>query len=1364
MLISDVLDAILLTLPAAVALVTVVWGVDRALSRQAKCHHATCVLPHSETSASQAPMEKNKGDNSNDERSYPEKRKKSDFWRRLWRLARIVLLHRRSMLLLGGMVLNALVGCAVGYVVLGIRSKLPSMVVNGDVDGVLSALKTIVAVTLLANTPLAFLHFQSQRHLRSLWWQLLVSHIQMRYLRHRVFYRLQFPQLGSSDHGGQATVAAAQGSDRPGLRRRGAREPATRGEAAAHAEVIPSQPNESPRAAIDHPDQRIVHDVDDLLDNVQPLISPGLGRFISMFFKSYLLGSSIAGAQGLLMVYAAVIILGSLSVWLARRTEAAALASRKAEAELVSSVGRMVAHAEPIAFMRGGAHEAEVLRRRQTVLLASKFAVLRRRLGVWAISAMTNAHWARQQVGDGLLTFLVIGWALWGSGARSGTVAECAIDRSAEVLQVSSLVAELFFCMFGLLSFTVDIVGRSASISRLAELLEAMEAVSSEGELPVDEASVDVDVDGAGASVGMSGATVRVPGGPVVVRNLSFTVAAGKALLLTGPSGCGKSSIVRALSGLWPVDGGSVRRPRGVGKGGAMFLHQVPYMCIGSLREQITYPSIGTAAAELSNERLQGILEWSCLGYLGARVGDEWDDERDWEAELSVGEQQRIAFARIAFHEPAMVVFDESTSALDEEMEAILYSRCRDRGITLVSVGHRPSLRQFHDVELALQPNSEWEVHEIDPSSAGVFTTDGDSAPPSAALPGAGRQANARDATSSSESFDASSSPVWPSLGSVNLVARIAVTSSHRSRSVLLVAVWLALLLLHCVLEAVSAGALGTAVQTVIESDLATFVDRVLLLAVLVGAHATVIAAVQFVGGLCEAQLTDNLMDGIRTGLCNEGVLYPAIRDVHLPLPDHPEARMTRDSKEVVVQTLSMVQVVVQSVVLLLLALRSMSHISAPTFLSWPLLMLALNFVVVRALHPRVSAALDKRQAAVAEFQRVHARLRKHAEAIAFYGGEAFEARLLDRCLKRCVSTASHAAFLSGTQASLSGTFRALGSAVAGVVPALASLERGIDPSLGVSAQVGRLRHMELNSSRAIQLVDTVGGRLSSLAPLVGHLDRVVGLLNSASWLREHAGSVRAVDATDVILQVDDVTVSPPARITTAKRVDINDTVVARRLSFSLPQRGRLLVEGESGCGKSCVMRVLAGLAQPRQGKVHAPQALSFSGNGGAAKRASSMLALPQVSYLPEGTLADIVGYPMPHSMVCQLPREDLARALARAGVAYLADRPGGWKRVCNWSTELSIGEQQRVSFARIFLHGPDLVLLDEATSALDEAMEQRLYTTLRELDIAYISVGHHPLLREFHEQRLSLRGPRPSQSAKDSAAAEAASWQLGYN
>ena len=139
------------------------------------------------------------------------------------------------------------------------------------------------------------------------------------------------------------------------------------------------------------------------------------------------------------------------------------------------------------------------------------------------------------------------------------------------------------------------------------------------------------------------------------------------------------------------------------------------------------------------------------------------------------------------------------------------------------------------------------------------------------------------------------------------------------------------------------------------------------------------------------------------------------------------------------------------------------------------------------------------------------------------------------------------------------------------------------------------------------------------------------------------------------------------------------------------------------------------------------------------------MLFLPQRPYLPLGSLADAMVYP---GAATTERRGELEAALGAVGLLYLVEHLDERE---NWSQRLSIGEQQRIGFARVLLTKPEIVFLDEATSALDEAGEAALYRMLREAEWrpTIVSVGHHGTLRRFHETIVDL-GRRDITEAAD--------------
>ena len=190
--------------------------------------------------------------------------------------------------------------------------------------------------------------------------------------------------------------------------------------------------------------------------------------------------------------------------------------------------------------------------------------------------------------------------------------------------------------------------------------------------------------------VGLDGVDLDLPDGKPLLRGVAFERAPGEAVLVSGPTGAGKSTLLRAIAGLWPYGQGEIR----LGKGKVLFVPQRPYLPLGTLTDLLLYPR-EAGSEPISREKLVSAL--TAVG-LGAFV-DELDSVEDWSQRLSPGEQQRIAFARILLSEPGVIFLDESTSALDEQSEAELYGLLRSASWrpTIVSVGHRTTLRSFHD-------------------------------------------------------------------------------------------------------------------------------------------------------------------------------------------------------------------------------------------------------------------------------------------------------------------------------------------------------------------------------------------------------------------------------------------------------------------------------------------------------------------------------------------------------------------------------------------------------------------------------------------------------------------------------------------
>lgn len=199
-----------------------------------------------------------------------------------------------------------------------------------------------------------------------------------------------------------------------------------------------------------------------------------------------------------------------------------------------------------------------------------------------------------------------------------------------------------------------------------------------------------------------------------LISNLSLQVDPGQSLLIVGASGEGKSSLLRAIAGLWNSGSGFIVRPKAAD---ILFLPQHPYMIMGNLRSQLLYPNIawphrggGNPDKGTTDEMLHQLLEKVRLPHLAGKAGG-LNAVTDWAKVLSVGEQQRLAFARVLLNRPRYVMLDEATSALDAENEENLYRLLAGTSTTLISISHRQTVLKYHTQVLELGGNGQWQLY-----------------------------------------------------------------------------------------------------------------------------------------------------------------------------------------------------------------------------------------------------------------------------------------------------------------------------------------------------------------------------------------------------------------------------------------------------------------------------------------------------------------------------------------------------------------------------------------------------------------------------------------------------------------------------
>lgn len=197
--------------------------------------------------------------------------------------------------------------------------------------------------------------------------------------------------------------------------------------------------------------------------------------------------------------------------------------------------------------------------------------------------------------------------------------------------------------------------------------------------------------------------TVNKPTGEALIKNLNLHLPQGSSLLIKGPSGSGKTTLLRTIAGLWAYSEGTVRCPQH----DVLFLSQKPYLPQGRLIDALFYPQVAPEDVDLA--KAAQIMQRVQLGHLAEKL----TQENDWTRVLSLGEQQRLSFARVLMHKPLAAFLDEATASMDEGLEDAMYRLLREElpQTTIISVGHRSTLQTHHQQHLLINPEDQsWQL------------------------------------------------------------------------------------------------------------------------------------------------------------------------------------------------------------------------------------------------------------------------------------------------------------------------------------------------------------------------------------------------------------------------------------------------------------------------------------------------------------------------------------------------------------------------------------------------------------------------------------------------------------------------------
>ena len=445
-------------------------------------------------------------------------------------------------------------------------------------------------------------------------------------------------------------------------------------------------PNDETGGEIDNPDQRITQDTASFTGTsleVSVGIIEALLTFSSFIIILWTISVNLAG-----ILFAYSVIGTALVVFISRRLVVLNNAQLRLEADFRYGMVHVRDNAESIAFYRGEQQESKEVVRRLGNAIANYD-----RLIIW--TAAINVVKRSYDYFSRFLPWLVIAPIYFAKDVDFGVFSQAGIAFAQVFSSLSFIVANI-----------EQLAAFSASISRLEGFQGKVDEINVKAAATALSEQATASVSGLPAteSILLRHADLVPPQSDrVLLHDLSLEVSQRQRVLVVGPSGCGKTSFLRMVSGLWPPASGSVERPP---IGELMFIPQKPYMILGSLREQLCYPM---PSDRFSDEQLRHVLEQVRLGELVQRYPD-LEIKQDWPRLLSLGEQQRLAFARLLLNSPRFVVLDEATSALDVATESHLYGLLAEREMAFVSVGHRPTLTAFHDTVLELDGSGSWQL------------------------------------------------------------------------------------------------------------------------------------------------------------------------------------------------------------------------------------------------------------------------------------------------------------------------------------------------------------------------------------------------------------------------------------------------------------------------------------------------------------------------------------------------------------------------------------------------------------------------------------------------------------------------------
>lgn len=344
-----------------------------------------------------------------------------------------------------------------------------------------------------------------------------------------------------------------------------------------------------------------------------------------------------------------------------------------------------------------------------------------------------------------------------------------------------------------------------------------------------------------------------------------------------------------------------------------------------------------------------------------------------------------------------------------------------------------------------------------------------------------------------------------------------------------------------------------------------------------------------------------------------------------------------------------------------------------------------------------------------ADFRFSMVRLRETAESVAFYNGAAKEESFLSN---RFMTLLRNTLFIVKKQKQLSWLTNSYAQ-IAIIFPFVVAVPRYLSQniSLGGLMQIANCFGKVQESMSYFVDVYASLAEWQSCAERLLSFDRHIAAIEKET--EERSGSLVREETPDR-LRLTDVTISVPAMDENKRTREIISSA-----SCTIKSGEHVILKGPSGSGKSTLLRTLAGFWPYVKGHISMPAP-------------SEMMFIPQKPYIPMGTSAEAASYPLETA-----DEEILSPLLVECGLSHLMEKTD---TEADWSHILSLGEQQKLAFVRVFLRKPKWVFLDEATSAMDEETEEKMYRLLTALPgTTVISIGHRSTLDKWHDRVLRI-------------------------